>query len=287
MVKLIGCPMHQGVSDKGLKKGINSLNKAYKLNIEKLDEEICEEEMLENLKNLNGIVKTCQKIAKRTDEIIKSGDFPLFIGGDHAAAMGTVAGASANAEHLGLLWIDSHSDINTDVTTISGNIHGMPVSAIMGFGNELLSSIYSEQPKVLPQHVVLFGVRDIDPLEREIIERLNIKTFSYDEVMKLGVERALKQAKKYLKGIDKLHVSFDLDSMNPDIIKGVTVPVKSGFVEEDILSIFDFILKGFKLSSIDIVEFNPVYDKDGHTAEFTNELINKIISSDIFVSEVI
>lgn len=280
MIKLIGCPMYQGVSDEGLKNGIDVLNKAYKLNIEKLDEEFCDEDGLLNLRNLNGVVKTCEKIARKVDEIIKSGDFPLFIGGDHAGAMGSVAGAGANAAHLGLLWIDSHSDINTDVTTISGNIHGMPVSAVMGFGNELLSSIYSEQPKVLPQHVVLFGVRDIDPLEREIIEKLNIKTFSYDEVMKLGVEAALKQAKRYLKGIDKLHLSFDIDSMNPDIIKGVTVPVKSGFKQEDIFAAFDCIMENFKLSSIDIVEFNPAYD-DGKTAEFANELINKIISSDL------
>ncbi|MEG0692456.1 MAG: arginase family protein, partial [Oscillospiraceae bacterium] len=189
---------------------------------------------------------------------------------------GTVAGAHANATHLGLLWIDSHSDINTDVSTISGNIHGMPVSAIMGFGNEKLSAIYSEQPKVLPQHVVLFGVRDMDPLEKEIVEKLNIKVFTYDEIMALGVNTALEQAKAYLEEIDKLHISFDLDSMNPELIKGVTVPVASGFNAEDVFMMFDYILENFEVSSIDVVEFNPVYDSDGYTAEFTNSLLQKI-----------
>lgn len=280
MYKLIGCSMHQGVSDKGLTRCIEVLNARFRLGIIGIEEIICQEDNingLPNLKNLNGIVATCKKIAEQVDRVIKSGDIPVFFGGDHSAAMGTVAGAKANAEHLGLLWIDSHSDINTDVTTISGNIHGMPVSVIMGYGNEQLCSIHSEQPKVLPQNVVLFGVRDMDPLEKEIVERLNIKVFSYDDVMKLGVNRALSQAKKYLKGIDKLHISFDLDSMNPEIIKGVTVPVKSGFVEADIFEAFDFILKSFPVSSIDIVEYNPLYDSDGYTGEFVKALIDKFI----------
>lgn len=280
MFEIIGCSMHQGVSNDGLKMCVDTLNETYcELNIKKIEEEICEEENLPNLKNLNGIVKTCEKIAAETDRIIKSGKTPLFIGGDHSASMGTVAGAHANAAHLGLLWIDSHSDINTDVSTLSGNIHGMPVSAIMGFGNEKLSAIYSEQPKVLPQHIVLFGVRDMDPLEKEIIERLSIKVFTYDEVMEIGVKKALSQAKKYLSEIDKLHVSFDLDSMNPELIKGVTVPVASGFVSEDVFIMFDYLLKHFKLSSVDIVEFNPLYDIDGYTAEFTNMLIQKIMTA--------
>lgn len=280
MFEIIGCPMHQGVSDEGLKKCIDTLNETFcQLNIRKIDEEVCEEEKLPNLKNLNGVVKTCEKIACEVDKIIKSGNTPLFIGGDHSSAMGTVAGAHANANHLGLLWIDAHSDINTDVSTISGNIHGMPVSANMGYGNEKLSSIYSEQPKVLPQHVVLFGVRDMDPLEKEIIETLDIKTFTYDEVMSMGVNEAMGQAKKYLNGIDKLHVSFDLDSMNPELIRGVTVPVASGFNSDDVYTMFDYILENFNLSSIDLVEFNPVYDTDGYTAEFTNSLIQKIINA--------
>ncbi len=280
MFEIFGCSMHQGVSNDGLKKCIDTLNETFcELNIKKIDEEICQEDNLPNLRNLNGVVKTCQKIAAETDRIIKSGKTPLFVGGDHSSAMGTVAGAHANSSHLGLLWIDSHSDINTDVSTISGNIHGMPVSAIMGFGNERLSSIYSEQPKVLPQHVVLFGVRDMDPLEKEIVERLNIKVFTYDQVMEIGVKKALGQAKKYLKGIDKLHVSFDLDSMNPELIKGVTVPVASGFDAEDVFLMFDYIIENFKLSSIDVVEFNPAYDTDGYTAEFTNSLLQKIMKA--------
>lgn len=278
MFEIIGCPMHQGVSNKGLTKSIDKLNETFcELNIRKIDEEFCEEDNLPNLKNLNGVVKTCEKIAAQNDKIIKSGKTPIFIGGDHASAMGSVAGAHANAEHLGLIWIDAHADINTDVSSITGNIHGMPVSAIMGFGNELLSSIYSEEPKVIPQHVVLFGVRDLDPLEDEIVEKLNIKTYTYDEVMSMGVENALAEVKEYLNDIDKLHVSFDLDCMDPSIIKGVTVPVESGFHEEDAFEMIDYIKNNFKVSSYDVVEYNPEYDEDGYTGEFTNTIINKIM----------
>ena len=280
MFEIIGCPMHQGASDKGFIKSIDILNETFgNLKIAKIEEQVCKEDDLPNLKNLNGIVKTCEELALQTDHIIKSGKQSLFVGGDHACAMGTVAGAHANANHLGLLWIDAHANINTDVSTLSGDIQGMPVSAIMGFGNERLSAIYTEQPKVLPQHVVLLGVRDMDPLEKEIIEKLNIKMFTYNEVMELGIVNALEQVKEYLAQIDNLHISFDLDSMDPTRIKGVTVPVEDGFNEADVFEVFASSLNGFHVSSIDVVGFNPAYDTDGYTAHFTNELLQKIMQS--------
>ncbi len=279
MYELVGCAMHVGVSDKGLKKSIDTLNKQYSnLNIRKIKEIQVEEDNLTNLKNLNSVVATCNEISQEINNVISNGNTPIFIGGDHSSAIGTVSGAALNTSKLGLLWVDSHSDINTDVSTISGNIHGMPVSAIMGFGNEKLVAISSTEPKVLPQHVVLFGVRDMDPLEKEIVERLDIKVYTYDEVKQRGIKPCMDEAKEYLHDINKLHVSFDLDSMNPDIIKGVTVPVKDGFVEDDVYEIMDYSLDNFDISSIDIVEYNPKYDTDFYTAEFTNTLINRIIN---------
>lgn len=289
MYKLIGCPMHFGVSDKGLKKSIDALNKRYAdLKIKKIKEVNAKEvltedenmDSLDNLKNLSSVVLTCQSIAQEVDEIVSNGEIPLFIGGDHSASIGSVSGAAQSQTKLGLLWIDSHSDINTDASTITGNIHGMPVSALMGFGNEKLVTIGSSEPKVLPQHIVLFGVRDMDPLERDIIERLGIKCYTYEFIEKTGLKKCLKEVKKYLSDINKLHISFDLDSMNPDIIKGVTVPVKDGFVEEDVYTIIDYTLDSFDLSSIDIVEYNPKYDEDLYTAEFTYGLIKRILEKD-------
>lgn len=281
MIKLFGCPMHLGVSDRehsnsGLTESVDFLNEKFSgLNIKKIDEVVLPEEGLKNLKNLNSVAKTCEAIAKEENEIVKSGEFPVFIGGDHSAAIGTISGVAKTKRSLGLLWVDSHSDINTDVSTVTGNIHGMPVSAVMGFGNEKLISVFGEEQKVLPQNVVLFGLRDVDPLEAEIIERLGIKTYYYDEIIKKGLKECLSEIGDFFKGTDSVHLSFDLDSMNPEIIKGVTVPVAEGFNLENVREIFDFSLEKLNLSSIDIVEFNPQYD-DGLTSDFTYELINKI-----------
>lgn len=282
MFELIGCPMHLGVSALGLKKSIDCLNECYSdLKIKKIDEIIVPEQNLPNLKNLNSVVETCKKIAAVSLSIIGRGNIPLFIGGDHAAAIGTVSGAAIAQNNLGLLWVDSHSDINTHETTASGNIHGMPVSALMGYGCQSLTSIGSVEQKIAPQNIVMLGVRDIDPPEQEIIDKFNIKCITYDEVLKRGLSECLKEAHTYLSGIKKLHLSFDLDSMNPEVIKGVSVPVADGFTKSDVHNIIDFTLKNFDMSSIDIVEFNPEFDSDGVTAEFTNELIHRIIDSDV------
>lgn len=282
MFELIGCPMHLGVSALGLKKSIDCLNECYSdLKIKKLDEIIVEEQSLPNLINLNSVVATCKNIAAVSHSIIQRGNVPLFIGGDHAAAIGTVSGAAQAYDNLGLLWVDSHSDINTHETTITGNIHGMPVSALIGYGCDLLTSIGSSEQKISPKNIVMLGVRDIDPPEREIIDKFNIKCITYNEVLERGISTCLMEAHSYLNGIKKLHLSFDLDSMNPAIIKGVSVPVADGFTKLDVRTIIDFVLENFDISSIDIVEFNPEFDTDGGTAEFTNELIHRIIDGDM------
>lgn len=272
--------MHLGVSDRelsniGLTKSVDYLNKKYTdLNINIINEARLKEDNLPNLKNLNSLTATCEEIAKKTHEIIKNGDFPLFIGGDHSSAIGTVSGVAKTKRNLGLFWVDSHSDINTDVSTVTGNIHGMPVSALLGFGNEKLISVFGEEQKILPQNVILFGLRDVDPLEADIIDRLGIKAYYYDEIIKRGLFECLIEVKDFFKNVEEVHLSFDLDSMNPDIIKGVTVPVKDGFIKDDIRAVIDFCLTELTLSSMDIVEFNPDYD-DGSTAEFVYETIKR------------
>lgn len=150
----------------------------------------------------------------------------------------------------------------------------MPVSALLGFGNEKLISVFGEEQKILPQNVILFGLRDVDPLEADIIDRLGIKAYYYDEIIKRGLFECLIEVKDFFKNVEEVHLSFDLDSMNPDIIKGVTVPVKDGFIKDDIRAVIDFCLTELTLSSMDIVEFNPDYD-DGSTAEFVYETIKR------------
>lgn len=286
MFELIGCPLHLGVSNEGLKDGIQALNRRFpELSIRLIPEIILPEDNLPNLKNLNSVAASCREIARETDRVIQSGNIPLFIGGDHSSAMGSVSGSAVNHRGMGLLWIDAHSDINTDVSTLTGNIHGMPVSALMGFGNETLCGIYSERlpspelPKILPQHVVLYGVRDMDPLEVEIVERLGVRTYSYEEIQRRGQEECLREVAEYLSECPCIHVSFDLDGMDPQEIKGVSVPVPGGFHEEDVFFQFAWLQSHCRIGAVDIVEYNPALDSDGMTGDFVDRLIHRIIGS--------
>lgn len=274
MIDLIGCPMHYGVSDDGLKQSIDTLNKLYTdLGIRKINTINVAEQALENLKNLNSVIATCELLAYEVDKIIQAGRTPLCIGGDHSLAIGTISGSAKKNKRLGLLWVDSHSDINTASSTITGNIHGMPVSAVMGYGEEKLVKVYGESPKVLPQNVVLFGLRDVDPLEYDIIDRLGVKCYFYKDIVSRGLDVCLNEAREYLANTDCLHLSFDLDSMNPELIKGVTVPVKGGFVESDVEAILNYCFKSFTIASADLVEYNPKYDTDKYTAQYAYKLI--------------
>lgn len=278
--ELFGCPIHLGVSNVGIIPCIDTLNTRYTdLKIKKLDEVVVAEDDIPNLKNLGSVVATCSSIAVEASEIVMRGNTPLFIGGDHSGAIGTISGVAKHKTSLGLFWIDSHSDINTDITTLTGNIHGMPVSAVMGFGNEQLISVMFDGTKVLPQNVVMFGLRDVDPLEEKIIERLDIKCYTYDQIVARGLEVCLAEVNDYFKKVKNVHISFDLDSMNPDIIKGVSVPVASGFTVDDVDIITDYVMDNFSISSMDIVEYNPIADTDGFTGEFANGLIKKIIDN--------
>lgn len=289
MYELIGCPSHYGVPGKGdgLTEGIRALNERLSdCPIREIPERTLPEENLPNLKYLNSVAATNCDIAAAVNEIKCRKNTPLFIGGDHATAIGSVSGDASAENRLGLIWIDAHSDINTDASTITGNIHGMPVSALMGFGNEKLCTVFGDEPKVLPKHVVLFGLRDVDPLEADIIERLDIKCYYFSEIMRRGIDICLNEAREYLSGIDRLHISFDLDSMDPAYIKGVSVPVPDGFLEQDVFGIFQNLLTSFDISAIDIVEYNPTKDSDGETGAFTERLIRRILSGAFFSKKV-
>lgn len=278
--ELIGCPMNLGVSNDGLLESIDAFNKRYTdLKVRKIDVIPQEEDGLLNLKNLNGVIKTCNVLAQEVYEITQKNKIPICIGGDHALAMGTISGSARAHENMGVFWIDSHSDINTDESTASGNIHGMPVSAVMGYGYKGLVDIFYEGQKVKPQNIVLFGLRDVDPPEKLIIEKFNIKAYYYEEIVKRGLEACLDEATLYFKqnNVSDIHLSFDLDSMDPKIIKGVTVPVKSGFTPRAADEILKYSFEKLNIVSADIVEYNPSFDEDLYTAEYLNSAIRLVI----------
>lgn len=279
---MYGCPMHQGVGDKGLIDSLVYLKEHFSnLNIPLLPELIREEEDLPNLKNLNGVIATCESIASYAYDILNNGETPLFIAGDHSSAMGSVSASSAynwevNQCEMGLIWIDAHPDINDELGTVTGNIHGMPVNALLGKCTDKLTRFLTDRPKVQPENVVMLGLRDIDPPEQVILDELNIRYYTYQTVCEKGLSKCLQEISEYLSHLPAVHISFDIDSMNPEIMPGVSVPVADGFTISDVMQIFEALFASLSIIACDIVEYNRVHDKDDITAHFVSSLVDKL-----------
>lgn len=279
MYHIFGCPMHFGVGDKGLTYSLDYLNNYCKnLNITMLPEITMPEENLDNLKNLNSVIATCSQIAENGYAALKRGDTPLFIAGDHSSVIGTVSASGTYYDDLGLIWIDAHPDINTDATTVSGNIHGMPVAAMLGMGEKRLTQILSDRPKVKASNIVMLGLRDIDPPEAKFLKELNIKYYTYEDMVNRGIQNCLDECIAHLSGLEHVHISFDVDVMDPAILPGVSVPVPEGLREKEAFLIMDELMNRLPIASYDIVEFNAEYDIDDKTAEFVRRLAHRILS---------
>jgi arginase len=274
MLKIFGCPMHWGVGDKGLMGSLDFFMSLYPdIPVELIDEKALKEEGLLNLKNLNSVVKTCDDIAGRLSHCRRAGDFPLFLGGDHSCAMGTIGAAAEKDGGLGLVWIDAHPDINTHETTVTGNIHGMPVAAMLGLGDERLVRIGGAFTKLRPENVVMIGLRDIDPPEKETLKRLNIKYYTYWQAEEAGLARCAEEAAEHLRRCKSVHVSFDIDVTDPKLFPGVSVPVPEGFTGEESVSLIRDIMGRLPVKSFDIVEYNTAHDEGCRTAELMKKLI--------------
>lgn len=278
MFHIFGCPMHFGVGDKGLTYSLDYLNDYCKdLEITMLPEITMPEHDLKNLKNLNSVIATCQQIAEEGYAALKRGETPLFIAGDHSSVMGTISASSAFHGELGLIWIDAHPDINTDKTTTTGNIHGMPVAALLGMGEPKLTSILTPEVKLKPENIVMLGLRDIDPPELEFLKQLNIKYYTFDDIEKTGLENCMDESIEYLSHLSNVHISFDIDAMDPGIMPGVSVPVPGGFDQDESLYVMARLMQSLPVVSYDIVEFNAEHDVDDLTVEFAETLAHFIL----------
>lgn len=281
MLQIFGCPMHYGVGEKGLVDSLDYLNEQYKdLNIHLVPEVYEPDTKKSNLKSFNSVLATCEAIAKYSYEnILQKNDVPLFIGGDHSAAMGSVSASAVKYNNTGLVWVDAHPDINTDKTSVTGNIHGIPVSALLNNVSDdarPLANILKDGQKIKPEHVAMIGLRDIDPPEAEILEELNIKYFTYEDVKALGLDFCLTECINHLSHLENVHVSFDIDGVNPVLLPGVSVPVPDGFTIEEVYTVLNRLIRELPVHSLDIVEFNKEYDQNEVTAEFTYQLIRHV-----------
>ena len=240
----------------------------------------------ENKKYAKEIGDVCQRLYEVVLKSLQDGALPVVLGGDHSLAAGSVAAGAAfvkKTQHkpIGLIWIDAHGDMNTPQTTTSGNVHGMPLAALLGHEPTELSAI-GESPSVLPQHTVLVGIRNLDEREKERIREAGVHVFTMKDIDRDGIakvaERALALASADTGGI---HVSLDLDVCDPMIAPGVGTPVKGGFDYREAHMIMEMVADTGRLVALDLVEVNPTLDIRNATAEFAAELALSALGKNI------
>ncbi|MDP4091380.1 MAG: arginase [Bacillota bacterium] len=291
IINMIGVPLFFGSDRKGVDEGPNKLREnGLEAVIEKYGHYLYD---LGNLfvKNVDESHKfSTDKRMKYIDEIVdvntnlahqvycslKSGCFPLVIGGDHSLGLGSVTGASKYYDDLGVIWIDAHGDINTHETTATGNVHGMPLSAAMGFGYDRLVNLYYDGPKVKKENVFIVGARDLDDDEIEMIEKMKLNVWTTDYIKEHSINKTMDEVFQKLKerDIDNIHVSFDIDVLDKALVPGTGTPVEKGITTEDAKSILRTVLETGLVRSMDIVELNSRLDKGDATLRTTMNIID-------------
>lgn len=236
------------------------------------------------LKFLEPIAATCEQLAERVEAAMDSGAFPLVIGGDHSIAMGTLAGLSAHYRKKGttwgVLWVDAHGDFNTAETTPSGNIHGMALAASAGFGHPRLTGLHGDYRKVDPANIVLLAIRDLDPGERANLKTAGVQIFSISDIDRMSMSDTVTFVIDYFKDrVDALHVSWDIDSMDPRFAPGVGTPVRGGLDYREVSLLMESVGKTGLLRSAEIVEVNPILDVRNQTARIAVEGIARLLGA--------
>lgn len=231
-----------------------------------------------HLKNLDEVARVNSLLCERVDSVMKAGRFPLVLGGDHSIAIGTIAGVLQHVEKLGIIWFDAHGDINTEETSPSGNIHGMPVAVSLGHGHDLLTKIGGADKKISSENIVFIGCRDLDAGERKMLKEFGIKVFTMHEVDRLGMTEVMNQAIEIASnGTDGIHVSFDMDSMDPVYAEGTGTRVPGGLTYRESHLALEMISETEKVVSAEFVEVNPIIDNKNQTAKTAVALIGSLM----------
>ncbi len=229
-----------------------------------------------NMKYFEQVREITTNLAEQMSNSIASGAFPLVIGGDHSLGLGTVSGASKQLDNLCVIWIDAHGDINTHKTSGSGNMHGMPLASLMGEGDKRLVNLYYEGVKLKHENVMLIGCRDLDEGEEELIEKRGLKVQRMVDIKKYGVEEAIKRVLKKIEDqkIENIHISLDIDSVDPKYAPGTGTDVDEGLTPDELKSYLSAIIGTGKLKSMGLVELNPLLDdRDMKTTKLCLEIV--------------
>jgi len=222
-------------------------------------------------KYLDEITQICEAVYDAGKKVVQQGHFPLFLGGDHSIAVGTVAAVSAD-DPTGLIWIDAHGDFNTPETSPSGNIHGMPLAALIGEGHPSLVNVGRPGLKVLPENVVLIGQRDLDLSEKTRLKKSGITVFTMRDIDEQGISSVANKAVMKFAHLKRIHLTLDMDALDPMEAPGVGTPVPGGLSYREAHLLMEILADSGKVASMDLVEVNPILDVANKTAELAVEL---------------
>jgi arginase len=287
-IAIIGVPMDLGAARRGVDMGPSAIRYArLEERLRALGHEVVDLGNLRvpdvgsqpqpgsetRLKHLAPVVRTNRALARVVARTLAEGQTPLVLGGDHSIAIGTLAGVAKVLKNPGVLWFDTHGDFNTDATTPSGNIHGMPLAASVGRGHPALLKAREGAPAIREENVVLIGVRELDPEERAMLKESAVHVVTMADIDRLGMGRVLAEAVERLSACDGVHVSFDMDVMDPMLAPGVGTPHRGGLTYREAHLAMERLYEAGILRSFELVEVNPILDRQNETAELAAELI--------------
>lgn len=295
-VSLIGAPMDLGADRRGVDMGPSAIlyaDIADKLHA--LGHEVAHLESIKipfpetrapgdpRLKYLDQIVSCARELAHAVEECIRRGSLPVTLGGDHSIALGSISGAANALGELGVIWFDAHADFNTYDTTPSGNIHGMILAALAGYGDPRLVNAAGPGPHVDPRHIVIVGARDLDHGERELLRQAGVHVRTIADVDRRGMDAITEEAIALAtEGGRRLHVSFDMDVVDPSQAPGVGTPVAGGVTYREAHLAMELVAASETLASLDLVEVNPILDVENRTALLATELALSALGKRIF-----
>jgi arginase len=290
-IRVIGVPLDMGASRRGVDMGPSAMRVAgLEARLEALGHQVADAgnirvEVAEtrtsgdkSARYLAEIAETCTRTAEAVLKTLEEGMTPLVLGGDHSLAAGSVSGVAEfyrrKGEKVGIIWIDAHTDINTPATSPSGNVHGMPLAALLGLGPELLGNIYGFSPKIAPENTVLIGIRDIDAAERENLRKAGVaEVYTMRDIDERGMRTVMEEALRAAgRGTVGYHVSLDMDWIDPEDAPGVGTPVRGGATYREAHLAMEILADHGRLLSFEIVEVNPVIDEHNRTADLAVEL---------------
>ncbi|MDP5275404.1 arginase [Chengkuizengella axinellae] len=293
-ISIIGVPMDLGQTRRGVDMGPSAIRYAgiverlqnLKYDIKDLgnieishltDDQTDVNEDEQNLRNLQEVKEVNEKLASSISKEISEERFPLILGGDHSIGIGTIAGVAKHYNNLGVIWFDAHGDLNTAETSPTGNIHGMSLAVGLGLGHEKLTNIGEYTPKIKPENIVIIGARSLDDGEKDLIREQGIKVYSMHEIDRLGMSKVMEQAIAYIsKNTDGVHLSLDLDALNPHDAPGVGTPVLGGVSYRESHLAMEMLAEANIITSAEFVEVNPILDERNKTATVAVALMGSL-----------